>query len=128
MQIGDWLSTNGEAIYETEYWSTFGEGPTEVESGHHTEKQNKEFTGQDIRFTQKGDKLYAIMMAWPQAGEVTIKSLGTESEHAAGMDIKGVSLLGGDDVLDFEQTTEGLVVRGLGSQTGDFAHVLAIQR
>ncbi len=128
MQIGDWLSTNGEAIYETDYWSTFGEGPTVVESGHHTEKQNKEFTGQDIRFTQKGDKLYAIMMAWPEGGEVTIKSLGSESEYASGMEIKDVSLLGREGTLDFEQTADGLVVSGLGSQTGDFAHVLAIQR
>ena len=33
------------------------------------------YTAEDIRFTAKGDTLYAFVMAWPESGRVTLKSL-----------------------------------------------------
>ncbi|WP_010179041.1 alpha-L-fucosidase [Aquimarina agarilytica] len=128
LEMGDWLKVNGEAIYGTKYWKTFGEGPTEVKKGHHSEGKNKAFSGQDIRFTQKGDKLYAIMMAWPKDSKVTITSLGLSNEYSKGLTIKNVRLLGSDAKLEFKQSPEGLVVTKLGEKSGDFAHVLEITK
>ena len=53
--IGGWLEINGEAIYDTTYWKTFGEGPTSVSTGHVSESKDKPFTAADLRFTTRGD-------------------------------------------------------------------------
>lgn len=45
-EIGDWLKVNGEAIYGTRPWKTAEEGKT-------------------IRYTSKGDAVYAICTEWP---------------------------------------------------------------
>jgi alpha-L-fucosidase len=73
--IAAWMSRNGEAIYGTRPWRVYGEGPTRPPSGPLNEQEAKPFTSDDIRFTRKGDALYAIFLDWPQ-GEVAIKSLG----------------------------------------------------
>lgn len=127
LKIGAWLDMNGEAIYEADYWLTFGEGPTEEKGGYMSEHaKKKDFTAEDIRFTKKGDNLYAIMLDWPSNGKINIKSLAQGSEYAEGLEIKSVRLLGSDTKLSYEQTDSGLSVTGLGEKIGEFAHVLEI--
>jgi len=106
-QLADWTAINGEAIYGTRPWLVYGEGPTQAKGGAF--KENFQYTARDIRFTTKGKTLYAIALGWPDDGKLTIKSLARTSD--AGMNkIKRVELLGHKGKLQFEQTTEGLVV------------------
>jgi len=126
LEIGDWLNINGEAIYDTKYWKTFGEGPTEVKKGHHSEKKNKKFTSEDIRFTTKEGALYAILMEWPEDGNAVIKSLATGSEYAKEIAVSDVKLLGSSAVVKWSQDENGLKIKLPKEKPGDFAFALKL--
>lgn len=119
-EIGAWLKINGEAIYGTRPWVKFGEGPTQTATGSFTDKAEKQaFTGEDFRFTTKGKELFAIALAWPDHGQLLVKSL-------AGQPVKRVELLGYRGKLKWERTREGLVVMLPEKAPSNFAVTLKI--
>src|SRR5690606_18392437 len=104
--LGAWLHVNGEAIYNTRHWQTYGEGSTMVSEGHMREHEDKPFTAEDIRFTIKDNALYAICLGWP--GEVTlIKSLGSSSAIPSEW-IEHIQMLGSAEPLTWSQDASGL--------------------
>ncbi len=123
-QIGDWLDINGEAIYGTRPWKVYGEGPTDVPEGSFSDTKRSAFTAEDIRFTQKGDILYAIMLGWPEENEICIRSLGP----TGGETIRSVSLLGSSAPVQWQQESEGLRVRLPALRPGEHAWTLKIKR
>ena len=111
--IGAWLKVNGDAIYGTRPWQIYGEGPSTtaaVETNHFggiKDVGSKPFTADDIRFTTNGQILYAIVLAWPANGKVTIQSLAESSPHWLGK-IGEVKLLGCQDKLTWKRDAKGL--------------------
>lgn len=109
-EIGRWLAVNGEAIYGTRPWKVFGEGPTEIAGGSFNDTKRRLFTEQDIRFTTKGDALYAILLGWPARNEATIQSLGANLRLYAS-EVGCVEMLGVKEPLRWSRTARGLKVQ-----------------
>jgi alpha-L-fucosidase len=120
--IGAWNRRNGEAIFGTRSWRRFGEGPTHPPSAHMAENEARPFTAEDVRFTQKGGVLYAILLDWP-AGETAIASLGANGTPEAV--VERVDLLGGPQ-LSFQRDGEALRLTVPSPRAGEFVPVLRI--
>lgn len=125
LAIGDWLKINGQAIYGTRPWKIFGEGPTGVVEGHLSEKKNKPFTAEDIRYTQDGKYLYATVLDWPASDKLTIKSLNSEMAVCT-KGIASIKLLSTGTKLKWTRDSKGLHITLPDEKPGDYAHVFKI--
>ncbi len=127
-QIGSWMQTNGEAIYATRPWKTFGEGPHAVKSGAFAGESTSSLNSSDIRFTKskRGDTVYAITLGWPDGKSFEVKSMGLASSLHPGK-IENVELLGCVNKLEWSQTAESLKVDKPLEKPCDFAYTLKIK-
>lgn len=103
--IGKWLDVNGDAIYGTRCWKKYGEGDAVTAKGSFTDDKPTIYTARDIRFTTKGNDLYAIALNWDDDG-LLIKSLDKNAIGDAR--ILNAVMLGSDERIKAEQTGEGL--------------------
>lgn len=91
--LGAWLQVNGEAIFGTRPWAR-----AEGDAGE----------GIGVRFTQKGDALYVIVLGAPAGSQVSIASLAVDANAV-------VTLLGYDGALAWAQDGARLTVTLPGS-------------
>jgi len=99
-ELAEWQQVNSEAIKGTRPWRVYGEGPS---TGAHEVRSYQlskiKFDHTDIRFTTKGDTLYAIALGWPTDGKILIKSLAENSETNP-RQIRKVELVGSKSELN----------------------------
>jgi len=122
-QLAHWTAVNGEGIYGTRPWLVYGEGPVRAKGGHFGE--DFAYGARDIRFTTKGETLYAFALGWPPDGQLVIKSLAEPAE-GGGNKISRIELLGHEGRLQFTQTTNSLLVAMPPQKVSDIACGLRI--
>jgi alpha-L-fucosidase len=108
--IGVWTSANGEGIYDTRPWKTFGEVSAESRAFNPGRfNENYKFNSKDIRFTTKDGILYAFCLGTP-AEDILIKSLGKDSKFSE-KPVASVKMLGSDVKIRWTQTTNGMIIK-----------------
>lgn len=111
LEMGDWLKINGEAIYGSRPWKVYGEGPTQLQEGEFGGVTDADgFTAEDVRYTRRGDILYAIILGWPGANqEFQFEELN--DRNLDGKSISEVNVLGSSEEIDWELSDESLSVQ-----------------
>jgi len=132
--IGNWLAINGKAIFETEPWVSYGEGPTQMDrTGHFSEHQEVAYTPEDIRFTCRDNVLYATFLGWP--GDRAIipfnqdkSSSFTTMKRLYPDEIQSVRMLGVEQELKWSMTNQGLAIETPDEQPCEHAFAFEITR
>jgi alpha-L-fucosidase len=108
--VTEWMSVNGEAIYETRPWKVYGEGPNSVKSGSFQGKSVSKLGAKDIRFTRNkaNNAVYALVLGWPTEA-IVVQSLGSSASTQPGK-VARVELLGTGAAVKWVQNADGLRV------------------
>ncbi len=96
--VGEWLKVNGEAIYGTRPWDTHKDG--------------------DVRFTRKGNTLYAIALEWPEE-PLRLTSL-------AGKPVLRVEMLGLAEPIRWRLEPDALLIEPPARRPSKYAYVFRI--
>mgnify|MGYP000869974187 FL=1 len=86
------------------------------------------YTPQDIRYTKKGDTIYAIVLGWPgNNASITLKSFSNNVLENNIPKVKRISILGYDSEMTFTQDTEGLHFTTPNKKIDDKAFVIKLE-
>ncbi len=108
--ITEWMAVNSEAIYGTRPWKVSGNATVAAAGAMgFNERNRKDLTAADVRFTKKGNVLYAFVMGWPE-NEASIPTLALGGKLGVGK-IQNVELLGHKGKVTYTQDDGGLTVQ-----------------
>jgi alpha-L-fucosidase len=125
-ELADWQQINSEAIRGTRLWKIYGEGPsTHAGKAPAYQIDRLAFGPQDIRFTTKGDTLFAIALGWPNDGTWKIASLAEGSPHHP-HPIAKVELVGSKAPVRWTRTPDALEIRVMDPPPCKHAYTLRI--
>lgn len=129
-ELGEWLVKNGEAVYGAAPWFIYGQGTSKIPEGNYNYHHNNHFaqiafTKEDIRFTTKGDNLYASCLGNP-GEELSIGALNSSFKLKKG-DILKITHLGSGKDVAYDHQERALVLDLEGIPMDDKANSFRIQ-
>ena len=104
--LAAWMRVHGEGIFGTRPWKVAGEGPAKSAAGMFNEGRAT-YGARDVRFTTKGDTLFAFLLGWPADRRALIASLASTSPLLEGRKVADVSLLGDTGRVEWTQGRRG---------------------
>jgi alpha-L-fucosidase len=125
--VGGWLRKYGEAIYDTRPFVVFGEGPTRLKTGGEFAREQLQYKPEDIRFTTKGNIVYAIQLGWPGAKHETLLKSFSREQRQRSLKIRSVTMLGSDEKIAWSLRDDGLAVTSPLSPPDEMAVVYKIE-
>jgi alpha-L-fucosidase len=124
-EITRWMAVNSEGIYGTRPWKVSGNTAAVAANEGFNERNRKDLTAGDVRFTTRNGALYAFVMGWPEK-EAVVGTLALGGKLGVGK-IRGVELLGHKGKLKFTQDEAALKVELPPEKPCDHAITLKIQ-
>jgi alpha-L-fucosidase len=124
-----WMAVNGEGIHGTRPWKVSGNitPPQGDRQQGFNERNRKDLTAADIRYTTKSGSLYVFIMGWPEPGHPhELAQLALGGKPGAGK-VRRVELLGHKGNLKFTQNETALAVELPNEKPCDYAITLKIE-
>ncbi len=126
--ITQWMAVNGDAIYSTRPWKVAGNAATPAGRGGagFNERNRKDLTAADVRFTTKSGAVYAFLMGWPETPAASIPQLALGGKLDVGK-IRRVELLGHKGNIKFAQSETGLSIELPHEKPCDYAIAFKVE-
>ncbi len=117
LEMGEWMKINGEGITKSTPWLTYGAGTLDnLQAG-----SPLGYDKGSIRYTQKGDALYAWFVDWPESGQITLP-------QAAQFNATQVKLLSNKSPVKFAKNKGDLVITLPKEKAGEFVWGLKLSK
>ncbi len=109
LEMGVWLRANGEAIYGTRPFVTYGEGPKRLQGSGHFVAMTKPYDNENIRYTTKENTVYAIQMGWAGSQKEVLLTAFAK-EKLGKTEIQQISVLDSSEKITWKMTEAGLQI------------------
>ena len=94
-----------------------------MEKGGHFVRMKGSYSAKDVRYTRKGNVIYAIILGWPGKNTQANMTLFGKGNKAENIKVKKVTMIGSKEKIKWHRDDAGLVVT-TPSKTADYLAVV----